>query len=258
MHAGGDSRRFAAIALALAAILLAPGAAPALATTPEPLNAVTATGASRNPPTGLGAVVDLAIDARSSPLGEDPTGTVDFAVMINRITHLEPFPLSFSGPVTCLNVVGNVAILNFDYGFPVTVKLVDAGGNGNDGFDFASGNTATDCSSFPTGAFEFAFDQTLGAGRVVVDDAPPDTALTHTPPAVSARQRVRFAFSSSEPGSFECSLDGAAYSSCVSPRRYRHVDRGHHTFRARAVDAGGNADPSPAAYEFRTRRRSDA
>lgn len=248
--------RIAATLVAVAALALVPLAAAARALGSEPgppQNAVSATGASRSPPTGLGAVVDVAIDAHSGPLGEDPGGSVSFAVMINRITHPEPFPLSFSGPVTCLNVIGNVAFMNWEdwLGFPITLKLVDEGGNGRDGFNFASGNVATDCSSLPGGAFELTFDQILGAGRVVVHDAPPDTTLTHVPPASSARREVRFAFTASEPGSFQCRLDGDGYSPCVSPRRYRRLVPGRHVFRVRGVDAGGNVDPEPARWTFR-------
>jgi hypothetical protein len=244
-HTGRRLLAFVSVT-AVVALLLGPESSAG-----ETLNAVNATGASRNPPTGLGAVRDIAIEAHSGPLGEDPAGDVSFAVMINRITHLEPFPFDLSGPVTCLNVVGNVALLNFDNGFPVTIKLTDEGGDGADGFDFAYGNSADDCSSMPSGGFDFDFDKILGNGRVVVRDAPPETALRHVPPVKSARRKVRFAFASSEPGTLECRLDDRSFSRCVSPRRYRRIGTGRHRFRVRSIDAGGNADPSPAAYRFR-------
>ena len=66
-------------------------------------------------------------------------------------------------------------------------------------------------------------------------------------------RRVVFAFASSEAGSrFRCRLDRRPYRACVSPRAYR-VGLGRHTFRAFAIDAAGNADPSPARFEFRLR-----
>lgn len=55
-----------------------------------------------------------------------------------------------------------------------------------------------------------------------------------------------FWLSADEAASFACSLDGAAYSPCDSPMRYSDLDPGWHTFAVRAVDAAGNADPSPA------------
>lgn len=46
---------------------------------------------------------------------------------------------------------------------------------------------------------------------------------------------------------FECSLDGAAYASCVSPL-VLNVSSGGHEFTVRAVDAAGNRDPWPMRH----------
>jgi hypothetical protein len=45
---------------------------------------------------------------------------------------------------------------------------------------------------------------------------------------------------------FECSLDDAAFTTCVSPQSYAGLPVGGHTFQVRAVDAAGTADPTPA------------
>ena len=65
-----------------------------------------------------------------------------------------------------------------------------------------------------------------------------------------------FTFSSSEAGStFECSLDGAAFQSCASPKDYTALSNGSHTFRVRAKDAAGNVDASPASSTWKVRAK---
>jgi hypothetical protein len=60
---------------------------------------------------------------------------------------------------------------------------------------------------------------------------------------------------SSEPGArFECSLDGAGFSACVSPHRVGPLVDGQHVLEAAAIDAAGNRDPSPARRAFTVRR----
>ncbi len=68
-------------------------------------------------------------------------------------------------------------------------------------------------------------------------------------------RRVVLRFASSESGSrFRCKLDGKPYRSCVSPRAY-NVALGRHAVRIVAIDAAGNADPTPALFRFRVRQR---
>jgi hypothetical protein len=70
-----------------------------------------------------------------------------------------------------------------------------------------------------------------------------------------SRRTVAFAFASNEAGaSFRCKLDRGRFRSCRSPRAYR-LRLGKHAFRAFAVDAAGNRDPSPAFFVFTVARR---
>jgi hypothetical protein len=80
------------------------------------------------------------------------------------------------------------------------------------------------------------------------DTSPPDTTITSRPASPSTSASASFGFSSSEPDStFECSLDGAAYTACTSPRTYTGLTEGSHNFQVRATDASGNTDPTPAS-----------
>ena len=75
-----------------------------------------------------------------------------------------------------------------------------------------------------------------------------DTTITSGPSGSVSDTTASFGFSSSKPGStFECSLDGKAFSACTSPKVYSGLANGEHTFRVRAIDTSGKADSSPAS-----------
>lgn len=75
------------------------------------------------------------------------------------------------------------------------------------------------------------------------DRTPPTTSLSED---AGHGDSATFSFRASEPASFTCSLDGAAYVACDSPRSYSGLTPGWHTLAVRATDAAGNVDPSPA------------
>src|SRR4051812_1779163 len=80
-----------------------------------------------------------------------------------------------------------------------------------------------------------------------VDTAAPDTAIDAGPPATTNQTVAQLAFSTSEQAAtFECSLDGGAWAACSPPTSLIGLGNGGHTFVVRAVDAVGNADPTPA------------
>jgi hypothetical protein len=83
------------------------------------------------------------------------------------------------------------------------------------------------------------------------DTTPPQTTIFKTK-LLSASGVVKFWLSSSEAGgSFLCRLDKGAFKPCSSPKTYRHLKPGRHTFRAEAVDAVGNVDQSPAIAKIK-------
>ncbi len=90
------------------------------------------------------------------------------------------------------------------------------------------------------------------------DRVGPETVITAGPRGVvrsaAPRRRVRLAFAATEADArFECRLDGGRYEPCASPTRVP-VGAGRHRFAVRAIDASGNADPTPALRSWRVRR----
>jgi hypothetical protein len=83
-------------------------------------------------------------------------------------------------------------------------------------------------------------------------DTPPDTKIKRSPRREAKRGKAVFRFKSTEAGSsFECSRDRSPYRPCRSPKRYRHLARGRHLFKVRAIDPAGNVDPTTATYRWR-------
>jgi hypothetical protein len=85
---------------------------------------------------------------------------------------------------------------------------------------------------------------------ITVDRTPPETTITSAPAASTTDTGATFAFTASEPSTYECALDAAPYTSCTSPAMYGGLAPGSHTFKVRAMDALGNTDPTPAAYSW--------
>jgi hypothetical protein len=91
------------------------------------------------------------------------------------------------------------------------------------------------------------------------ETTPPETIITKRPQSTvktrRKKKKVRFKFISSEPGSvFRCDTDEDLPTACRSPYKSR-FPRGKHDFEVVAIDAAGNADPTPAMVEFRVKRK---
>ncbi len=84
------------------------------------------------------------------------------------------------------------------------------------------------------------------------DCIPPETEITRGAPNKLDRSKVKFKFTSDEPGStFECKADKQPYEPCRSPRKVKRLDEGKHKFKVVATDGAGNTDPSAAKDKFR-------
>jgi hypothetical protein len=85
---------------------------------------------------------------------------------------------------------------------------------------------------------------------ITVDNVPPDTSITSAPAAQTVETSASFSFTATENATFECALDGAAWAACSSPVSYTGLGYGQHTFAARATDALGNVDATPATFPW--------
>ncbi len=78
----------------------------------------------------------------------------------------------------------------------------------------------------------------------------PHTRLLGHPATVTYKSTARFRFSvETAGGAFRCKLDGKS-SRCHSPRTYRHLQPGRHTFEVVAIDAAGKPDALPRRFEW--------
>jgi DNA-directed RNA polymerase specialized sigma24 family protein len=95
----------------------------------------------------------------------------------------------------------------------------------------------------------------LGPFLILPDTQVPDTTVDQGPGRFS-KTSVTFEFSSNERAAdLQCSLDRIPFSPCTSPQDYTGLEEGEHVFRVRAVDAGGNVDPTPARHKWRVDSR---
>jgi|GEM_PF-1669067 len=97
-------------------------------------------------------------------------------------------------------------------------------------------------------------DPTPASHHWVIDTAAPDTILTSGPSGVVATDRADFTYTADDDAisTFVCRVDGgAAYPCDGGAAALDDLDEGDHLFAVAAVDAAGNADPSPALRVWR-------
>lgn len=159
---------------------------------------------------------------------------------------------------------GNVNVdplLNTDLSLPPNSPAIDAGEPVPGGLatDFLNAVRPVDGNGDGStirdmGAYEYQPPRPradLAPGDVI----PPQTTIVRGRRGFAkalARGKAKFDFRSSEPNStFVCKLDRRKVASCKSPKRYRGLRAGRHTFKVWATDAAGNKDLSPAKKRFR-------
>ncbi len=81
------------------------------------------------------------------------------------------------------------------------------------------------------------------------DRTPPETDITSAPPAFYDEPSAVFRFTSTG-DSVECRIDDGVYGRCDSPKVYRGLPDGPHTFKVRSEFDFGVTDPTPASHTW--------
>ncbi|MFL5357615.1 Ig-like domain-containing protein, partial [Archangium sp.] len=94
-------------------------------------------------------------------------------------------------------------------------------------------------------------DATPASFSWTLDTGAPDVTITEKPASVTNATSAKLVFGSTDRGSsFECSVDGAAFSSCTSPVDLTGLAEGKHSFKVQARDVVGNVSTAPATWEW--------
>ena len=113
---------------------------------------------------------NVVLDVHSDPSGANAAGTVsfEFAAVVDSIPSVV---FTIGGPVTCLGIRGNDAVIGFDdvtSGFgPAVIHVIDNGSSGSPPDEFFSDPVPTTCGDIPTGIH----GGQLVSGDIVVHDA---------------------------------------------------------------------------------------
>ena len=94
----------------------------------------------------------------------------------------------------------------------------------------------------------------IGADESPFDTDPPDTQIVKGPKKKTKKRKAKFQFAADEAASFQCSLDGRDFAPCGANAKFK-VKRRRHTLAVRAVDAGGNVDPTPAEAKWKVKKK---
>lgn len=111
-------------------------------------------------------------------------------------------------------------------------------------------------SNLADGSYTFRVKATDGASNSAtatrsfsVDATAPETTVSGPTGTIEVAE-ASFDLSATEASSYECRLDDGPFAACTSPKAYTGLSEGSHTFRARATDALGNVDQTPAEATF--------
>jgi hypothetical protein len=99
-------------------------------------------------------------------------------------------------------------------------------------------------------------DPTPASFTWTVDTQAPDTTITSGPMTITFATTATFTFTGSDALTaasdltYECRVDGGAWSACNSPKVLVALTVGTHVFDVRAIDKAGNVDTTPASFQW--------
>jgi hypothetical protein len=190
-----------------------------------------------------------------TPIGPG-IGQVNLAV---RYSNLPAAGFNLNGILDL--ATGNIdsdPLLGTDLSLPPGSPSIDAGDPAVGGLatDFLGAVRPTDgngdgVARRDQGAFEYQPPPTQ-APSPIPDTIPPNSKITKGPGKKLGLGIAKFSFKSNEAGStFRCKLDRRKAAKCKSPKTYKRLKPGRHTFKVWAIDVAGNKDPTPAKRSFR-------
>ena len=119
---------------------------------------------------------------------------------------------------------------------------------------FSTGTLLAGVHTFAVRAVDTAGNSDPSPARSswTLDTTVPDTFFTGTEPDPTNDPTGDFAFVSDvSAATFECAVDGAAFTTCASPLATSALGDGTHALAVRAVDGFGRKDATPASYSWR-------
>ena len=170
--------------------------------------------------------------------------------------------------VSSITSTGNLIESNVGCGTPITASdpgtpfILGNNGGPTQTIALSSGSPAIDNTSITCAA---ATDQRgvtrsqntyCDIGAYEFDQTLPDTTITSNPPNPDNNGDPAFTFTGDDGSggsgvaSFECQMDSGGFSTCTSGSSFGPLTDGSHTFEVHAVDYDGNADASPASYNW--------
>ena len=120
----------------------------------------------------------------------------------------------------------------------------------------AAKRVATESGTLPKAAGVYAYAERLPvSGGGTTGTSPPvapETILGKRPAGTIHARKITFRFNANVAGSaFQCKLDRKPFKACRSPKTYKGLVEGKHTFKVRAVGPSGLVDPTPGKRIFK-------